>query len=90
MSRIPYNTQNPNKNFFLYPGTNSSFHPESSVKKKINTSTLYYYIGNNFEKDYQNINIFSHSHSLSYDINSILAIIYLNEQVLNKQVLKPD
>ena len=23
-------------------------------------------------------------------INSILAIIYLNEQVLNKQVLKPD
>ena len=46
-----------NKNFFLYPGTNSSFHPESNVKKKINTSTLYYYIGNNFEKDYQNINI---------------------------------
>ena len=25
-----------------------------------------------------------------YHINSILAIIYLNEQVLNKQVLKPD
>jgi len=24
------------------------------------------------------------------DINSILAIIYLNKQVLNKQVLKPD
>ena len=46
-----------NTNFFVYPGTNSSIHPESSVNKNIITSTLYYYIGNNFEEDYQNINI---------------------------------
>ena len=32
----------------------------------------------------------NNEHYHYYHINSILAIIYLNEQVLNKQVLKPD